>query len=847
MPYLLKRLLFRLHWLAGISAGLVLAVVGVTGALIGLREPLLELANPQWHIQVPASATPLPPDHLLGIARRAHPDLTARSLQWQGDDAPVAVRMAPAGHRRGGESVRIDPYSGRVLGPTHGERVFHVAEDLHRRLAAGEVGKQLVGASTALLILMALTGLVLRWPKHVASLRAWLRLDTRLRGRSLLWHLHAVLGTWALLFYLTAALTGLWWSYDIYRNTLNGLAGVSGPLRPRGPPPRPAGAPPVAVDIAWRSFREHVPEATRASLDVSGARTVQIRYRTPASPHERAWDTLTVDASSGRIVKREDYVDLPRGRRFIGALYPLHSGSFFGRPGLYLMSLASLLMPVFTVTGLWLWLQRRRMEKRAHRARAAGATEVPRLAGEGVLIAHASQSGTAERLAWCTADWLRAAGARPQVLPLGALDPARLSGCSHALFVVASYGDGGPPDSALPFVRRRMQATGGPDLSHLSVAVLALGNRRYEAFCGFGLRIARWLQTHGARLLFPTIELHEAEAAAIARWRAALDAHWPGASGDAQPAGGDAEAFADWRLRARQRLNPGDPTAPLYAIELEPSAGDLPAWQPGDLLDVYLQPSPAIVETWLSHWRVPGTATVQLDGRRLPLARALREREPPRDIQALAGLDAQALVERLPPLAARSYSIASLPGDGRVRLMLRVRGDTAGSSGLVGRTLATDTPTGEAVPARVRACPHFHAPDPGIPLLLIGNGVGIAPFLGMLAQRAAAVARGPAWLIYGERRGEHDAHTLPALRAHREAGVLARLDVCFSRDGGGYVQDVLHAQPGPLGDWVARGAAILVCGSPQMGEGVHAALQAQLGAAAVDALLASGRYRRELF
>ena len=40
-PSLLKRVLFRLHWLAGISAGLVLGLVGFTGGLLGLEEPVL--------------------------------------------------------------------------------------------------------------------------------------------------------------------------------------------------------------------------------------------------------------------------------------------------------------------------------------------------------------------------------------------------------------------------------------------------------------------------------------------------------------------------------------------------------------------------------------------------------------------------------------------------------------------------------------------------------------------------------------------------------------------------------------------------------------------------------------
>ena len=849
MPFLLKRLLFRLHWIIGLTAGGVLAVVGVTGGLVGFEQPLLALVNPQLRIEVPADAQPLAPDRLIAAAQAAYPGLRASRLAWNGDDQAVSIRMTKGKQRRG-EQVMVDPYTARVLGTPRGTGFFHGAEDLHRRLAAGPVGKQIVGASTALLILMAFTGLVLRWPKHMRSLRAWLKLDVRLRGRSFLWHLHAIVGTWVLAFYLVASLTGLWWSYDFYRNALNGMAGVSGSLRPRAPPPGDPGAPLVAVDTAWAQFRQIVPDATQATMNLGNNPQVplQLRYQTPDSAHERAWNTLTLDATSGAVQKRERYADQPRGRRFISSLYPLHAGSFFGKPGLYLMSLASLLMPLFFITGVWLWLQRRRSGAAARRQRQAlAATDG---GGEPILVLHASQSGTAERLAWRTAEWLRHAGLAPRVAALGPGSGDGLGNASHALFVVASYGDGGPPDSALGFVRRCMHGDGAPDLSRLKYAVLALGNRRYEEFCGFGRQLSQWLGDRGAHLLFPPVEAHEAEAVAVARWRAQLGSRWNEvAEGDVEAsAPAAAVVFTGWPLRRRERLNPGNDEAPLYALDFAIPAGDATAsWQPGDLLDVEVAPAWPHIDAWLRQWQLDPQAAVELDGCRLPLREALRRREPPRHPEAWAGIDAQALVERLPPLCPRSYSIASLPHEGHARVMVRCNRDATGTRGLASAWLCDALEVGATAPALLRACPRFHAPAAGTPLLLVANGAGIAPFLGVLEQRATAATRAPAWLAYGERHPQHDAHTVARLQRWREQGVLTHLDVCFSRAGDGYVQDRLRAAPGRLREWIANGAHIMVCGSPAMGEGVHAALVDMLGADTVDALHAEGRYRRELF
>jgi sulfite reductase (NADPH) flavoprotein alpha-component len=378
MPLTLKRILFRLHWIGGLVAGLVLALVGVTGAAIGFEPELMRLMNPQLEVTAQGQETK-PLSTLVAAAKTAHPDLQARSIAWEGDDAALIVRMAK-GRERGAMQVAVDPFTGAVLDGPHGTAFFETAERLHRNLAAGPVGKQIVGASTLTLILLAITGLLLRRPRRARSLRAWLTFNTKLRGRPFLWHLHAVSATWLLAFYLVAALTGLWWSYDFYRDAINRIAGVTTPMR------RPAAEartelPASTLDAAWTTFRREAPDATRATLALPGdaGAPVEIRYQTQESPHGRAWNTLKIDAEAGQVVGRALYAELPRGRRFVSSLFPLHSGEFLGRPGRIAMALAALAMPFFAVTGFWMWLQRRATAKaRSHAAIASDRPALPR-------------------------------------------------------------------------------------------------------------------------------------------------------------------------------------------------------------------------------------------------------------------------------------------------------------------------------------------------------------------------------------------------------------------------------------------------------------------------------------
>ena len=99
---------------------------------------------------------------------------------------------------------------------------------------------------------------------------------------------------------------------------------------------------------------------------------VEIRYLASDAPHERALSNIALDPLTGEIRKHERYADKPVGGKLIASIFPLHSGTFFGVPGQVLYLLASLMMPVFTVTGWLLYLRRRR----AKAAAQSGATQL---------------------------------------------------------------------------------------------------------------------------------------------------------------------------------------------------------------------------------------------------------------------------------------------------------------------------------------------------------------------------------------------------------------------------------------------------------------------------------------
>jgi sulfite reductase (NADPH) flavoprotein alpha-component len=874
---MLKNILFQMHWLLGITAGIVLAIVGVTGATLSFEHELQRWMNPGVMSVTPTAQGSLLPADLITLVQAAHPEHRVTSLTVSGDpeDAARVGFAAKPGTKRG-ETRYLDPYSGQLLDKPRGEEFFRFVTQLHRNLVTGDTGKAIVGASTIALVILCLSGLYLRWPRSARNWCTWLTLDFKRTGRGFLWDLHAVAGTWVLLFYLLAALTGLYWSYDWYRDGLFALTGAPRPAQQgmpgkttasvtpqvkaridgapkggaqngmqQGHPERSQQMPKTDIDAAWSTFRHEVSQFRTATMRLpeKPGQAVQINYLDLQPAHNRANNRLLLNPQSGAVLEHERYADKPAGAKLMSSMFALHSGSFFGLPGLILMMLASVIMPLFMITGWILYLDRRKKKKALRMAKTEIAPSSVKASASlpELLIGFASQTGFAEQLAWQTAGRLRMAGVPVTVQSLGSLDQDRLSRFRLALFVVSSFGEGEAPDHARPFAKLMREPL---SLNGLRFGVLALGDRQYKTFCGFGRALDHWLQRQGAQALFERIEVDNGDAGALKNWQSRLGT-LAGVSGT--PAWTETP-FARWRLHERRLLNPGSCGGPTFQLELEALDATQPDWNSGDLVELKPRHSNDAVTSALAQLNMDGRTLVQADGRLQALADIMARSMLPEPAEIPTTMSAQDIADRLRPLSLRQYSIGSIPADGRVSLLVRqVRhGDDLGvGSGW----LTAHAPVGADIEMRIRSNTAFHLPPGDRPLIMLGNGTGLAGLRSHLKARIKA-GQGHNWLIFGERNIAHDFYYRDEIACWQKQGMLERVDMVFSRDQPEriYVQDHLRASADMVRAWIADGAAILVCGSHEgMAPGVDSALVAIIGTDGVERLISEGRYRRDVY
>ena len=840
---MLKKTLFQLHWFFGITAGLVLALMGITGAAYSFQDEILRALNPTVLTVQKQPAGVLPPAEL--VRKLEATEGKAVSMLWVESESGNAARVfftPPPGERRG-QMRYFDPYTGDYLGDAVGQDFFGLMLQLHRFLAMGDTGRQITGACTLILIFFCLSGLYLRWPRQVASWRAWLTLDWRKKGRSFNWDLHSVFGTWCLLFYLLAALTGLSWSYEWYNKGLTRLlsdAPQNERVRNRGP--APAGPAPIAnYEAIWSSIYSSAGPGLSAyniRMPPVAGQPATVYYLLQSSPHDRALNQINLDPATGVVKSVERYGDKSLKAQLLTSIYALHVGSYFGLVGRIILTVTALCMPLFFITGWLLYLDRRRKKRQVRDARKGlgeNHSDAPAW-----LIGFASQSGFAEQLAWQTAGQLQADGLPVKVKPLGSVSEEDLRQSEHALFVVSTFGDGEAPDSARGFERSVL----GRDLSlqGLNYSVLALGDRQYQHFCGFARRLHFWLTHQGGNALFAPVEVDSGDQEALLHWQ-----HQLGQITGHAPAAWASAHYESWTLSRRTLLNPDSSGTGVYLLGLNPPAPR--DWLAGDLVEILPRHCPWAVEHFLDGLGIAGTDEVLVDGLARPLEQVLASRQLPDNRSHLVGLHAQALVEALVPVGVREYSIASIASDGVLELIVRQERHPDGSLGLGSGWLTEHAPLGAAISLRLRRNSGFHLPTEPVPMILLGNGTGLAGLRSLLKARIAD-GQQRNWLLFGERNIAHDYHCQEELQGWLASGDLALLDLAFSRDQDEkiYVQDRLRESADVLRKWLAEGAAIYVCGSLQgMAAGVDQVLVDALGSEAVQRLIEQGRYRRDVY
>lgn len=352
------RLVDLLHRWTGAIIGLVLAVMGLSGAV---------LAHKDLWVGAPGARDAQLQD-TAGLATAverimADPATRPRSILFATES--FGLDRLTFGKDAGAYALQDGTIVARWASKWERPEIWLF--DLHHHLLSGDTGETVLGVAALIGLGFVITGLILWWPlRRSFEFRAWPKNGSRFAilrhhrdwGALLAPVLALVLATGAIMVFrpLTNVVFGPGTEREI-------KAALAAPKAPKAE---------LAADPDWRGMlqaaRRLYPEAEVRSLALprEGNGLIAVRLRQPGEWLPNGRTMVWFAADTGRLVEARDAQSLPTRVRAYGAVYPLHAGKVGGLAYRLIVTVTGVGLTLFGTLTVWtFWFGRKRTKPRA--------------------------------------------------------------------------------------------------------------------------------------------------------------------------------------------------------------------------------------------------------------------------------------------------------------------------------------------------------------------------------------------------------------------------------------------------------------------------------------------------
>lgn len=370
-----KKIIGKLHLWLGLTTGLVVFIISITGCLYAFQEEILD-ATEGFRFSKIEDKLVLPPSVFVAKAHEVLPEAHLHAINY-----PVKGRSVEAIFYGFDPEhyfiVYHNPYTAEVLHVKDMEAsFFHWVLDGHYYLwLPPKIGQPITAYSTLIFLIMLISGIVLWWPKNkpAAKQRFWFKWKSKTKWKRKNYDLHNIPGFYASWLLLVLAVTGIVFGIQWFREGYYGLLGGEKSTIYS----EPVSIIPVskewenrpAIDHIWSrvlseerdavSIEVHVPETDSSALAVNTNAqegkywTTNYRYFDQYTLQE-----LEVDHVYGKLA------DATTADKLMRMNYDIHVGAIWGLPGKILAFLLSLTAASLPLTGFMIWWGRRKKQKR---------------------------------------------------------------------------------------------------------------------------------------------------------------------------------------------------------------------------------------------------------------------------------------------------------------------------------------------------------------------------------------------------------------------------------------------------------------------------------------------------
>jgi len=367
----LKKTIFWLHLYIGLTVGLVLLALSVSGTLLTYERQIVEAADHLPITTVQSKRSSLRVDQITAIANQSEAPLKTVEIKFlQEPGTPITVYM------EGRHSLLMNPYTGEILrrGESVAAQVFDSITRFHRWFAltdeALDTGQMIIALSNLAFFLLIISGIYLwlppLWRQSVLKTKLIFNFKTKsTRARYYNWH--QVAGFWLLLPLMIISLTAMVFYYPWANNAVYAVYGESVEQHLHSAPGETQNPPALLekVTVTQQSLLEHAIKHASAQgvddwyslwMEIPEASTNTVEFyfdRSIGGQPTKAYE-LTLNSNNGSVVDWKSFSDKTPGDQARVYIRYLHTGEIYGLLGQTIAGIASLAACLLVFTGLML-------------------------------------------------------------------------------------------------------------------------------------------------------------------------------------------------------------------------------------------------------------------------------------------------------------------------------------------------------------------------------------------------------------------------------------------------------------------------------------------------------------
>lgn len=380
----LKKKIGKIHLWLGLTSGLVVFIVAITGCIYAFQKEISEFLYPERYFvaTVPDDRTTVPLSEMKATAQKALSEDVDFMITYKDPERNWIFSSYEGGDKNGlwytdeikhFKVASIDPYTGELTAVVdYKYEFFNVIKYLHwSLLLSSKYGQPIVGVATLIFVVMLITGLILWWPKKWNKTHRDMRFKVKWKAsfKRTNYDMHNVFGFYAMTVALLISLTGLVWAFKWFQTTVYVVSSLSvtPPERLEVKSEKPDTVLFTDVkplDKAFATAWQMMPDVDRIGVDMEAEEDAPIEcyaYRGKEVYYDR--DQLVFDRYTGEYVARRDRKEWNNGEKLISMNYDLHVGAALGLPSKILAFLASLIAASLPITGFLIWYGRKYKKK----------------------------------------------------------------------------------------------------------------------------------------------------------------------------------------------------------------------------------------------------------------------------------------------------------------------------------------------------------------------------------------------------------------------------------------------------------------------------------------------------